>query len=245
MAGRMVRRRLQVASDGRALKRPREHHPVRPRRPHERGHAREVAGERRLDQAQLVHAQVQVRVAVGRVGDVIVDARQPGVDAAGAGLPAGRRGVVRRHRRLGADAVFGREMYVWRRLASSLVIDSACTARRSFWLRGDQRAQPREIAAHEVQHALLLRQQLLHVRARRQHVAEHPPEHVERLDLGVERPARERDVALPRDRRPVRHHARRDLVAVRADVRRELQRTVRGLVGLRRAAQQRRRSSRI
>ena len=97
-----------------------------------------------------------------------------------------------------------------------------------FFAGRDQRPQARQIGAHEIEHAQLLRQQAGGVgrrRSGRQRAAEKAVEDGERLHLRIQRLARLRDVRLVRQRIQIRHHARRDLVAVGADVGGELQRS--------------------
>jgi hypothetical protein len=127
--------------------------------------------------------------------------------------------------------------------ASSCWIEAACWARRSFSLAGIsvcKRARSLRMKSRTLSFCASRRAVSIGVVPGGQRAAEQPVERRERLRLRVQRLAGAGDVGLARERVEIRHHARRDLVAVGADVGRQLQRSHLRLGERRRSPQHRR-----
>ena len=241
MARRVVRGRLASFPRWWPPEKYREDDPVRARGPHERRDANVIAGERGLDEAKLRQAEVQVRMVVGHVRDVVVHARKARRRAVGALVP-GHLGEVRRHGRFHAHTAVSARRHPVGLLQAALELGYRGGVRRQPILlaRGDEGLHPGQVAAHVIQHRLLLREDRGRVGPGRDGVAEDAPVDVERLRVRRHGLPGLGDVGLIRERRPVRERPRRHLVAIGAHVRGQPQRSERRRVGPHRSAEQRR-----
>ncbi len=98
----------------------------------------------------------------------------------------------------------------------------------------DQRVEPRQVAAHEVENAQLLREQARRPRSRREGDAEDLREGRQRIGLGKHRLPLQSDVGVREVGGAIRENAGADFVPVRPDIAGELQRPERRAVRHRR-----------